>query len=134
MEKRNFTMVTFNTKAIARTDTTSVEGAIKNLSLNGVLMESPEEIPLETDTEVELEIFLDGIDIDFDAKVSLNLSAIVVRVEQKKMAVQFQMNKIDVDSLTHLRYIVAYNTGDHEAVIKQYYDYLDKRGEKSPKD
>ena len=48
----------------------------------------------------------------------------MVRVEPDGLG--FQFAKIDVDSFTHLRSIIAYQKGDGDAIMEEFIDYVEE--------
>jgi hypothetical protein len=116
MEKRNFTRVPFQSEATVRTKDKTLRGEMENLSLNGMFFKVPEALPM--DEAVEVEILLSGT----SSALSLRIDGNVSRVSNDGVAIQFK--GMGLDSFIHLKSIIAYNTGDEEEVMKEFYTYL----------
>ena len=111
MEKRRFTRVDFQTSATVRSpDGRELRGQVENLSLKGLFVVSPEPVVEGLDVEVLLE--LSGN----ESRFILDLKGRVVRRETRGFAVDLVLKGIDIDTLTHLRYIIDYNLGGDVAV------------------
>lgn len=114
MEKRNNTRVVYNVSALLNYQDKKIKCSVENLSLNGILLKSDEEIP--KDTDVNIEIILEGT----SSQLSINLEGIVVRSEKSETAVEFK--SVDLDSFIHLKNIVVYNEGSEEKIMKEFYN------------
>ncbi|MBN2344630.1 MAG: PilZ domain-containing protein [Deltaproteobacteria bacterium] len=121
MEKRRFSRVPFRTLAsLESTDgSQSLEGEVKNLSLAGMLLETDGSI--EVNTDVRIEIFL----MDGNPDMEIRVNGKIVRISDEGIAVQFNLKGINIDSLTHLRYVVSYNLGDGDTVMEEYFHHID---------
>jgi PilZ domain-containing protein len=80
----------------------------KNISLNGVFIESDEDIPLNTPCQVAL--YLSGT----TEPVALTMEGRVARKAQNGFAVNFEA--MDLESFTQLKQILRYNTGDPDLI------------------
>jgi len=116
MEKRNFTRVVFQSEATVRARDKTLQGEMENLSLNGMFFKVPE--ALSMDEPVEVEILLSGT----SSALSLRIEGHVSRISDDGVAIQFK--GMSLDSFIHLKSIIAYNTGDEEEVMKEFYTYL----------
>jgi hypothetical protein len=112
-QKRNNTRVAFNSRAEVHHGEKVVEGEVRNLSLKGVLISTGERIP-EGD-EVELIMHLTGV----GSQLSLQMKAEVVRSEGSGLGLRF--TEVDVDTFIHLRNIVAYNEGDDDKIMNEFF-------------
>ena len=113
MEKRNFTRVVFRSEAIVKSKDESLNGEIENLSLNGMLMKVPERLPV--DEPVEVEVYLSGT----SSELSMRMEGRVSRHSEEGLAVHF--TGMNLDSFIHLRNIIAYNEGDEQKVMDEFY-------------
>lgn len=113
MEKRINTRITFEVGAIVKYNRKTLKCNVANLSLNGVLLKTEEEIP--KDANVKVAIFMEG----GSSKLKINLEGVVVRSGKPGTAVSFK--SIDLDSFIHLKNIVAYNEGNEEKIMKEFY-------------
>jgi len=118
MERRHFTRVGFETRAVVRFRDKTVSGAVDNLSLKGMFLKTPEAVPAGERGSVR--IFLES----GSAELSLELEGAVVRCQGDGIAIHF--DRMDLDSFFHLKNIVAYNSGDMDGVMKEF---LEHRGE-----
>lgn len=123
MEKRANTRVLFNVKALIKHGKKTIEGRIINLSLKGILIDTPERIP--ANTVVEVEILMEGA----SSELTVGLEARVVRSDDTGTALIFR--SVDIDSFIHLRNIVAYNEGDEQKIMNEFFDSLDHNNNKT---
>jgi len=103
-ERRNFARIDFQGQAVLRGDD-DTQGACKllNVSLRGVQLSHPENIVVHVDSIYQLEIPL-------GEAASISMSIRVMRVDDDRFGARWE--RIDVDSLTHLRRLVELNLGD----------------------
>ena len=118
MEKRANTRVLFNVKSIVKYDNKKIEGSVINLSMHGMLFQSPEEIPPEK--LIDAEIFMEGT----TSELRITVEGRVMRSDENGIAIAFK--SVDIDSFIHLKNIVAYNIGDEDKIMKEFYDSLKK--------
>ncbi|MCG8634508.1 MAG: PilZ domain-containing protein [Desulfobacterales bacterium] len=76
----------------------------KDLSLKGIFVETGEQFPLKTHCEVN--IYLSGGVDD----IKLEILGCIVRQTEAGIGIVFE--SMDVDTYTHLKNIVRYNSGD----------------------
>ncbi|MFO7559868.1 MAG: PilZ domain-containing protein [Desulfobacterales bacterium] len=109
-EKRKKQRVAFKTKITLKTDLSelNIEGSSKDLSLKGVFIHTNENIALNT--KCDIEIYLTGM----TEKFVLNMHGSVIRKENSGIAVEF--TTMDLDSYTHLKNILRYNTQNPEDI------------------
>ncbi|MBN2717560.1 MAG: PilZ domain-containing protein [Deltaproteobacteria bacterium] len=121
--KRRFSRVPFRTVAQVRKKdgTGEMEGEIRNISLAGMLLECDGTLP--EGTEVETEIFL----VDGNPDLEIKVNGQVMRITDAGTAIQFNLDGIPFESLTHLRYVVSYNLGDDDAVMEEFFKHVDSR-------
>ncbi len=89
MEKRDFTRVPFETKAVINWKGESITGTVENLSLKGMFLKTSEEV--EDDQEISIKIFLTGS----SSQLTIDLDGTVLRSENKGLAIRFK--KIDIE-------------------------------------
>jgi len=118
MEKRDFTRVPFETKAVINCEDRSITGTVENLSLKGMFLKTSEEV--DGDQEISIKIFLTGS----STQLSIDLDGIVLRSENEGLAIRFQ--KIDIDSFVHLKNVVAYNQGNADEIMDEFFHFLSK--------
>lgn len=103
-DKRKKQRVDFKTKISLKTDQSelNIEGSSKDLSLKGIFIQTNQNIALNT--KCDIEIYLTGM----TEKFVLNMQGITIRQEDNGIAVEFI--SMDLDSYTHLKNILRYNT------------------------
>ncbi len=104
--KRKKIRVDFNTTIILRTEKSEIHinGSSKDISVNGIFIDTKEAITVGS--KCDLEIILSGT----IEPIHLNVSGEVVRKQDYGIAVIF--NSMDLDSYTHLKNIVKYNSSN----------------------
>jgi len=108
MENRNFTRVDFcECVSIKHADQTFF-GDIKNVSLQGLFIKTPEKVPLRT--PVEITFF-------FSNNSSMYLNANVVRCEDAGLGIQ--ISRMDVNSFVHLRNVVGMQCNDQDLLMQE---------------
>ena len=113
MEKRSNTRILFNVSAIIKYKDKEIKGNVVNLSLNGILVKTDEEIPVGG--EIIINIMMEGS----TSQLTINLDGIVKRSGKSEIAAEFK--SIDLDSFIHLKNIVIYNEGDEEKIMKEFF-------------
>lgn len=119
MEKRELTRVAFDIEAIIKYQERTFSGKVGNISLKGMFIQTKEKIKLN-DT-IEITIHLAGQTSDLE----INLNGTVVRIIDEGVGIQFQ--KVDLDSFIHLRNIVAYNSGDEDKVMDEFFSFINHK-------
>lgn len=102
--------VDFTTQIILRIKDAEIKigGSSKDISLNGVFIRTSENLPLNESCDVE--IILTGA----AEPIKLKTSGKLVRKESHGVAVAF--GTMDLDSYSHLKNIVRYNTSDPDDI------------------
>ena len=108
MENRVFTRVEFSECASIRYEDQTFFGDIKNVSLQGLFIKTPEKLPLHT--PVEITVF-------FSQKSSMYLNANVVRCEDAGLGIQ--ISGMDVNSFVHLRNVVSMQCNDQDLLMQE---------------
>jgi hypothetical protein len=94
-------------------------GNVENLSMSGMFLITEERLP--EGEPVEITIVLSGTSpelfVGFTGKVS----------REAGNGIAFFFEKIDLDSYTHLKNIIAYNSDDAEKVMKEIYHSIDEK-------
>jgi hypothetical protein len=112
-EQRRFTRIPFS--AIAHLHSGQTESyrdcQVLDLSLNGLLMQIPQnwQGKLGQSFSILLQVSDDQIEITMQAKVAHISST----------AVGFQCQQIDLDSISHLKKLIALNLGDERLLDRQ---------------
>jgi PilZ domain len=108
MENRYFTRVDCGQCASIKHDNQTFLGDVKNVSLQGLFIKTPEKIPLHT--PVEITVF-------FSQKTSMYLNANVVRCEDTGIGIQ--ISGIDVKSFLQLRNAVNMQCNDPDLLMRE---------------
>lgn len=119
MATRRFSRVAFRIEATVKTTGHLFTGNVENLSMNGMFLATGEVLPL--DEQVEISMVLTGS----DPEISLCFKARVCRLTDE--GIGFRFEKIDLDSYTHLKNIIAYNIDDSEKVMEEIFHSIDER-------
>lgn len=105
-ERRNQIRVDFDTEVTVKTQemTATYNGSSRDLSLRSVFVKTDD--ILKVDTPCRVEIRLTGL----ENELLLFMEGHVVRIGRDGYAIYF--DSVDLDSYTHLKNIVKYNTPD----------------------
>jgi hypothetical protein len=105
-ERRRYTRVNFNAAVTMSQNNKAFESNIVDVSLNGILVDTPQDYEMRTDIPVEACIKLTD-----DTEIRMNVSLI----HSSSSVLGFKSNSIDVDSIAHLRRLVELNIDDPNA-------------------
>jgi allophanate hydrolase subunit 2 len=119
-DRRNFSRVGFRVSALLQSEGVALKGEVKDVSLHGLYLETPEVLPIGT--PVELTIYLSST----PDPVVINVSGSVARLVPGGIGCAF--DKMDVDSFAHLRSIITYQSGDESKVMAEFTEYFVKKG------
>lgn len=119
MEKRSFTRIPFQAKALVRAKDTTVIGVIENLSLNGLFLKTPEK--LRVNRVVKIELLFTGT----SSQLSILLNGKILRHENIGMAIQYR--DMDLDAFFHLKNLIKYNTDEIHTVEKEFHQFKKKQ-------
>ena len=119
MGTRKFSRVDFQVSATIKTSEKQFQGEIENLSMSGMFMETTEHLVIGD--AVDISIILTGT----NPEISVNFNGRVCRVTTDGLG--FTFDKIDLDSYTHLKNIIAYNIDDSEKVMEEIYHSIDEK-------
>jgi hypothetical protein len=116
---RRFSRVPFRVNATVKTADRQFYGNVENLSMNGMFLYTVERLP--EGEPVEITIVLSGTSpelfVGFTGRVS----------REAENGIGFSFEKIDLDSYTHLKNIIAYNCEDAEKVMEEIYHSIDEK-------
>lgn len=124
-EKRRFTRVELKSRARFRTEGTTYEGEMQNLSLSGVFVVAVGKPELGREGNVEM--LLAGP----KTELSVELRAKVVRHEQGGFGLSFNLESFELDSFLHLRNVIAYIEGDADRIADEFNELLSEQAEKA---
>lgn len=119
MSMRKFSRVPFHVVATVTAGSRSFQGAVENLSMNGLLVRTTERLP--EGEAVEIVITLAGTDPE--VRVAFNGRA--ARLTED--GIGFHFEKVDLDSYTHLKNIIAYNLADPDKVIEEIFSNIEEK-------
>lgn len=119
MSMRKFSRVPFHVIATITAGNRSFQGAVGNLSMNGMFMETAER--LQEGESVQIVISLAGTDPEI--RVAFNGRA----ARLTESGIGFHFEKVDLDSYTHLKNIIAYNMADPEKVMEEIYSNIEEK-------
>ncbi|MBF0117912.1 MAG: PilZ domain-containing protein [Desulfobacterales bacterium] len=110
-ERREKIRVDFNTKIVLKVGSSEfrIDGSSKDLSLNGVFINTTENIP--TGEKCSVEVHLSGMTED----ITLEMKGKTTRKDKGGIAVAFE--SMDLDSYTHLKNIVKYNSSNPDEIF-----------------
>jgi PilZ domain len=118
MSTRQFSRVNFRVVATVMAAGHRFSSNVDNLSMSGMFMVTAEQLQLgETvDITIVLSDASPGIHVSVTGKVS--------RIAEN--GIGFTFEKIDLDSFTHLKNIVAYNLGDADKIMEEVHQAIDE--------
>ncbi len=119
MSTRKFSRVPFHVKATATVHGRSFHGKVSNLSMNGLFLETQER--LDEGEVADLVIRLEGT----EPEIAVTFTGRATRVIDG--GIGFHFEKIDLDSYTHLRNIIAYNIADAEKVMDEIFTNIEEK-------
>ena len=119
MSTRKFSRVPFHVTATATVGGRSFQGKISNLSMNGLFLETAER--MADDEVADLLITLEGS----EPEIAVAFTGRVCRLTDD--GIGFRFERIDLDSYTHLRNIIAYNIADAEKVMDEIFSDIEEK-------
>ncbi len=105
-ERRRFSRVRFDTAATLAQEGSAYHAHLLDISLNGVLVETPDNYEFRADKPVDLSIILSD-----EAEIQMQ----VALVHSSSDYLGFRCESIDVDSIAHLRRLIELNLDDPAA-------------------
>lgn len=108
--RRKKLRVDFKTSIVLRTDQSEIhiEGSSRDLGLKGIFIHTLEELAVGTKCKVELKL------TGMTEQLNLYMQGKIIRKDPNGIAVEF--DSMDLDSYTHLKNLVRYNTTDPDYV------------------
>jgi hypothetical protein len=119
MSTRQFSRVPFRVVATVKSADRQFQANVENLSMSGMMLVTEERLP--EGEPVDILIVLTGT----SPELSLGFEGSVSRACENGVA--FRFDKIDLDSYTHLKNIISYNSNDAEKVMEEIYHSIDER-------
>lgn len=108
--KRRFQRIAFKAKTSLSQANLTQEVNLLDLSLKGLLVDAPAELALAPEKAIQACIRLEG-----DAVITMEVSL----SHRQGTQLGFKCEMIDVDSISHLRRLIALNTGDAKAAERE---------------
>jgi hypothetical protein len=109
LDKRKATRVKIKSKAKVSRSGIAIQGDVEDLSLKGIYIKTPAKFDSGSPVEVMLQLG------DSQTNLNLPLKGVIVRKDDKGMAVQF--DQIELDGIVHLRNIIIYA---HQEIDKYF--------------
>ena len=111
MDNRRFSRVNFKGKAHLEIGSHSCATEVLDLSLKGALIKKPADWPRSLPKIMELRISLNDFPVELIMEVSV--------AHQSAKTVGLHCEKIDIDSVSHLRRLLELNLGDAELLSRE---------------
>ena len=118
-EKRKNIRIPFTVEASINYHDRVIEGEVLNISLQGMLIEINNEIPLNE--ELAVKMLLSG----YKTGKSLELHGHVVRSDNSGTAIR--LIKLNMESLIDLRNILLDHNADADKIMNEFYDFVNQR-------
>ena len=109
--KRYYTRVLFSTPATLSVGQQSFDTSILDLSLKGALISTPDSLGDCVGKTATVDFLLQGSDVHID------MVGEVAHCEPHSIGIKWE--KIDIESMTHLRRLIELNAGDAELLERQ---------------
>jgi len=106
VERRRYTRINFNSNVILEQNSEHCEASLLDISLNGLLIKTPEYYRIDVAQPLEVHIELAD-----DAQISMRVSL----AHSSSEVLGFRCESIDLDSIAHLRRLVELNLTDKNA-------------------
>lgn len=120
-QRRHFTRIPFDAhyRLLSAKNNQEWEGTILDLSLHGVLINRPADIQAERNDPFILEVMLNA------SEIKLQMMVLVAHVHDSYIG--FEVDHIDLESMTHLRRILELNLGDPALLEREINEMLNTR-------
>lgn len=105
-ERRRFTRVSFDTVATLAQRDSVFHAHVLDISLNGVLLETPENYKIDVSQPAEILIFL-------NENTEIRMTVMLAHSTDKYLG--FHCKSMDIDSISHLRRLIELNTSEPNA-------------------
>lgn len=111
MENRRFSRVNFKGKAHLDIGSHSSSTQVLDLSLKGALIQKPDDWPASLPKRITLRIALNDFPLELQMEVSV--------AHQSATVVGLHCEKIDIESVSHLRRLLELNLGDASLLSRE---------------
>lgn len=115
-ERRKFFRVAFAIETCFTYQNQPYQGEVRDLSLKGMFVKTIAQVAI--DQILRFTIHLSGDNTDF----SMQLNGVVVRITPEGLGIRFE--PIDLESFTHLKNIVSYNSQNVEDIDNEFLDFI----------
>lgn len=105
-ERKKFTRIQFNTTATITQNDNTFDAHVIDISLNGLLVETPKQYTLRSDLSTEISMILSD-----DTKIAMTAKFI----HSSDDTLGFQCESIDMESMGHLRRLLELNMNNPRA-------------------
>lgn len=105
-ERRKFTRIQFNTIVTITQNDTSFDTHLIDISLNGLLVETPKQYTLRSDLSTDISMRLSN---------DTTITIIAKLIHSSDDTLGFQCESIDMESMGHLRRLLALNMNNPHA-------------------
>ncbi|MCB1858266.1 MAG: PilZ domain-containing protein [Gammaproteobacteria bacterium] len=110
-DRRKFQRILFDSPVKVSDGTTEFISTLLDISLNGAFLIKPEEWQIGNDSPVVLTVLLE------DGNTKIRMDARVAHQQHDTLG--FRCERIDMDSISHLRRLVELNTDDPELLERE---------------
>lgn len=117
-ERRRYTRINFNTRVEFRQGKLAFETELVDVSLNGILIDTPRDYEIRANIPAEARIPL-GDEAEIRMTVRL--------IHSSSEVLGFECESIDVDSIAHLRRLIELNMGDPHAAERVLHELVNPR-------
>ena len=113
-DKRKFTRIPFDIEvSLAAGDNAIRSSRLRNISLEGMYVITDAKWKVGTECVGSLEV------VGKSTRLTIQVKAEVLRVEKDGLAMKFI--EMDLDSLTHLRHLIAIHSDDPDLLDREYF-------------
>jgi hypothetical protein len=110
-EQRQFTRIPFDATVQLSVGNNSWDADLVDISLKGALITKPDTFDNKSNESGALTLHLPDCDIE------LHLNVTLIHIEEETIGMR--CDYIDVDSMTHLRRIIEFNTGQPDLLYRE---------------
>ena len=110
-DKRRFSRVPFDTKTLLSSNEQCWNCHLIDISIKGALVEAPKDVEFSVGQSAQLEVNLDN------SGIAITMDMSVAHVTNDHLGLKCE--KIDAESISHLRRLVELNLGDAELVNRE---------------
>ncbi len=109
-DKRRFTRIPFDAEAVLHYNTKAWPTDLVDVSLKGVLVVAPEGFAARTGEPV-------GVDLVLNEEITISTSCTLVHRSPDRLGLR--IDRIDMESIMHLRRLLELNLGDPELLERE---------------